>query len=101
MFGEKYLNPDNYYDGRDAADNESMYTGWNNDNYRITSRDRVPMEDRPGYGSTTRFGSAHWSGCHFVFCDGRVKMISYTIAPDVYELLGNRKDGVVLDGGKY
>ena len=36
MFGEKYLNPDYYYNGGDGADNETMYTGYDNDSHRTT-----------------------------------------------------------------
>ena len=54
MIGEKYLNPDNYTSGRDGADNESMYCGYNNDNHRSTFFNPVsgenwqPMQDVPG-----------------------------------------------------
>jgi len=99
MLGEKYLNPDHYSTGNDAADNESMYTGFNNDNYRNTYE--LPMQDRPGYGHERLFGSAHWSGCHFVFCDGRVQMINYNIDRTAYSCLGNRKDGRVVSSGSY
>ena len=78
-----------------------MYTGWNNDHYRVTTQSRILIQDKPGYTATTRFGSAHASGCYFVFCDGRVELISYMIDPRIYEFLGNRKDDVVLDGSKY
>ena len=98
LFGEKYLNPDHYATGRDGADNESMYTGFNNDPFRSTATVWTPMQDTPGYGSTYRFGSAHWSGCYFVFCDGRVQMLSYNIDPITYSLLGNRRDGKVITG---
>ena len=47
MIGEKYLNPDSYYSGSDPADNESMYSGFNNDNHR--SAHWPPTQDRPGY----------------------------------------------------
>ena len=98
MFGEKYLNPDSYSAGDTAADNESMYTGFNNDHFRNTYRS--PMQDTPGFTDSInyRFGSAHWSGCHFVFCDGRVQMINYNIDPTMYRYLGNRKDKRLVTG---
>src|SRR5262249_26791307 len=34
LVGEKYLNPTNYFTGQDPADNESMYSGFDNDNFR-------------------------------------------------------------------
>ena len=56
MIGEKYLTPDNYYNGCDTADNESFYTGYDNDNCRTTYL--VPMQDQPGYSALSLFGSA-------------------------------------------
>jgi prepilin-type N-terminal cleavage/methylation domain-containing protein/prepilin-type processing-associated H-X9-DG protein len=97
LVGEKYLNPDNYSDGIDLADNENMYTGYNNDNFRVTSA--TPMQDQPGYASETAFGSAHSGGCHFVFCDGSVKMLNYSISTTIYNAIGNRKDGQAVDAG--
>ncbi len=101
LFGEKYLNPDDYDTGRDGADNESMYTGFNNDPYRSSATNRTPMQDQPGYASTFRFGSAHFGGCHFVFCDGRVQIINYNVDRNIYSFLGNRHDGKVIDAGKF
>ncbi len=101
MLGEKYLNPDHYSTGNDAADNESMYTGFNNDNFRTTNTSYRPMQDQAGYGSTYRFGSAHSGGCHFVFCDGRVQLINYSINAVSYSYLGNRRDGRVVSSGSY
>ena len=97
--GEKYLNPDHYATGMDPADNESMYTGFNNDNFRNTYEQ--PREDTPGYGHERLFGSAHSGGCHFVFCDGSVHLINYSIDTQVYRLLGNRKDGVPISSGSF
>ena len=34
MIGEKYLNPNAYFNGTDGADNESLYAGFDNDNHR-------------------------------------------------------------------
>jgi prepilin-type processing-associated H-X9-DG protein len=48
-----------------------------------------------------RFGSAHTSGCHFAFCDGSVRMISYQIDPEVHRRLGNRADGLPIEGNQY
>jgi prepilin-type N-terminal cleavage/methylation domain-containing protein len=96
LIGEKYINPDHYSTGNDSADNESMYTGFNNDSFRTTSA--PPMQDTPGYGDPYRFGSVHWSGCHFVFGDGSVRMLNYTIDQTTFRYLGNRKDGKVISG---
>ena len=97
MFGEKYLNPDAYATGSDPGDNENQYTGYNNDNFRSTSVDYAPMQDTKGYVSTFRFGSAHSSGCHFVFCDGSVHKINFNINPELYSRLGSRNDGATVN----
>ena len=65
LLGEKYLNPDSYTDGSDPADNEDLYSGFNNDNHRIAYYDPVtktaltPRQDYPGLRSPRSFGSAH------------------------------------------
>jgi hypothetical protein len=94
MFGEKYMSPDNYYTGSSASDNENMYTGYNNDNFRSTNRGRPPVQDRAGWNDHWRFGSVHSVGVHFVFGDGAVHQISYAIDPEVYHRLGDRHDGL-------
>ena len=102
LFGEKYLNPDHYDTGRDGADNESIYSGFNNDQFRSASSAHRPRPDQPGLaGNQHWFGSAHLSGLYFVFCDGRVRMINYSIDPTTYSRLGNRHDGRPIDPGKY
>ncbi|NQT41179.1 MAG: DUF1559 domain-containing protein [Planctomycetes bacterium] len=99
LFGEKYLNPDNYLTGRDPADNENMYTGFNNDLYR--NGWRTPMQDRRGYRDTLRFGGAHANGCNFVFCDGSVRMIDYDVDPFTFHCLANREDREPIDATKF
>lgn len=95
LIGEKYLNPDKYTTGNSAADNESMYTGFNNDHYRSTSY--APRRDQPGLGSTKRFGSAHATGCNVVFCDGSARTMPYNVDEETFKNLGNRKDHHPID----
>jgi prepilin-type N-terminal cleavage/methylation domain-containing protein/prepilin-type processing-associated H-X9-DG protein len=101
MIGERYLDPDCYYNGMDGADNESMYVGYDNDTNRSTycpvplkPNDYVatPMQDTPGSSDGLRFGSAHAGSCNMSFCDGSVQTISYTIDPEAHRRLGNRQD---------
>lgn len=99
--GEKYLNPDNYLSGNDPADNECALSGWDNDNYRDASGSATPMQDTPGFTDTLRFGSVHPSGAQFVFCDGSVHNISYSIDPVTHARLANRADGLPIDDSKW
>ena len=107
LMGEKYLQPENYGTGLDASDNESMYNAENNDTHRTTYYDgssvpsHTPMQDRSGYPSYVRFGSAHDAGCYMALCDGSVRMVSYSIDAETHRRLGNRKDGLTIDGSKF
>ena len=101
MIGEKYLIPTDYTTGSNQADNETMYTGYNNDNFRNTYYGRTPMQDRIGMHTPYHFGSAHGGGCNFVFCDGSVHQISYSVDPATFRDLGNGRDGNPLDQSRY
>lgn len=68
--GEKYINPDHYESGNDAADNEHAFVGYDNDIFRVTNW--PPQRDRRGYGNTRVFGSAHPGGFGVVYADGSV-----------------------------
>jgi hypothetical protein len=99
LVGEKYLNTDHYESGRDSGDNENMYIGDNGDITRWTYL--APLRDRAGFGSAIRFGSAHSTGFHVVFCDGSVHAMSFNLDPVIHARLGNRKDGNVIDASAY
>jgi prepilin-type N-terminal cleavage/methylation domain-containing protein/prepilin-type processing-associated H-X9-DG protein len=88
LLGERYLNPNDYFTGNDAGDNEAMYVGCDNDNSRQTSD--TPMKDTPGFGDTQRFGSAHAAGLNMLFCDGSVHFINYDITLENWRPMGNR-----------
>jgi prepilin-type N-terminal cleavage/methylation domain-containing protein/prepilin-type processing-associated H-X9-DG protein len=104
MIGEKFLHPSRWSSGDDAADNESMYVGYDNDHYRSTNaiyfppkRDVREYAGAPVSGNALySFGSAHPAGFNAVFCDGSVKLVSYTIDQDSYRRIGNRQDGETL-----
>jgi len=97
--GEKYLPEQNYMNGADAADNENMYVGYDNDLFRSTNGVwGLPHQDSEGVANQLVYGSPHFSGFNSVFCDGSVQVITYSINPVVYDCLGNRSDGVPLNG---
>jgi prepilin-type N-terminal cleavage/methylation domain-containing protein/prepilin-type processing-associated H-X9-DG protein len=88
LVGEKYLNPDNYFNGTGQADNECLYAGFDNDNCRDTHDS--PKRDLRGYSDPYRYGSAHPSGLNMVYCDGSVRYINYSVELAVHRRAGNR-----------
>jgi len=104
LLGEKYLNPDHYYDGVDAGDNQSMYQGYDVDTVRFTggysSEALPPWQDTPGLDYYQAFGSAHPSVCHFATVDGSVRAVAYEIDLMIYRRMGNCMDGQAVDAGK-
>jgi prepilin-type N-terminal cleavage/methylation domain-containing protein/prepilin-type processing-associated H-X9-DG protein len=95
MVGEKFLHPLKWNSGDDAADNENMYVGYDNDIYRSTNAKYFPpKKDQKGVTGDQlyTFGSAHPAGFNAVFCDGSVKLVAYIIDQDNYRRIGNRMD---------
>jgi prepilin-type processing-associated H-X9-DG protein len=97
LYGEKSLDAQYYNTGLGPADNQSMYSGQDWDNVRTANAAYPPMQDRLGANLYYSFGSAHPSGCQFVFCDGSVHSISYNVDGVVHARLGNRRDGEAVD----
>jgi prepilin-type N-terminal cleavage/methylation domain-containing protein len=102
---EKYLNPSDYTTGADSGDDQSMFTGCQDDVVRWvgtgTDTAYTPMQDRAGVSNVNIFGSAHSDGFHAALCDGSVHMISYSVALEIHRRLGNRRDGQVVDAKKF
>ncbi|HJT33887.1 MAG TPA: DUF1559 domain-containing protein [Pirellulales bacterium] len=95
LVGEKYFNR-----AFDAGDDQSMYSGYDYDGYRWTKPNSPPLRDGK-VSAPDRFGSAHATACHFVFCDGSVRPIRYEINPAVHQRLGNRADGLAIDNSQF
>lgn len=95
LVGEKYWRA-----GIDAGDDQSMYSGYDYDAYRWTKRNSPPLADG-SVSAPDRFGSAHPTVCSFVFCDGSVRGINFGIEPSVHQRLGNRQDGIPIDGSQF
>jgi prepilin-type processing-associated H-X9-DG protein len=88
LAGEKYLNAACYFTLSDEGDDESIMVGMDNAVQRCTAQ--PPLADRWGYEDLLRFGSAHASGCNFVYCDGHAELVSYTVAEAIHRAAGNR-----------
>ena len=102
MVGEKYLNPDNYFEGVTAGDDEGVFSNMSADQARQTRAGvDMPVQDTPGVTVFWCFGSAHSNGFHMAFCDGSVHLIGYTIDPNVHSYLGSRNDGQVINSGAF
>jgi len=71
-----------------------MYAGSDYNNYRTTaavSPGGPPLLHDVTTGSANGcFGSAHPSGVNFVFCDGSVRQIEFSIDPSIFTPMGNR-----------
>ncbi len=105
--GEKWLGPQFYYSSVQAGDDNSMLEGFDHDIIRWCGQNYPPARDTNTSSCYTQngtvswwcntqdnaFGSAHSAGVNFVFCDGHVQMISYTINLTIYTNLGCRNDG--------
>jgi Protein of unknown function (DUF1559). len=98
---EKYLQPEKYTTGTSPADNENLYVGYDNDNFRSTHTSYPPRRDTPGVDSTFWMGSIHSFGFQVVMCDGSVHSINYNIDPNVHRRLGSRNDGQPVDVTQY
>jgi len=95
LIAEKYVDGKHYGDGSDPGDNESLYTGFNNDTCRSTFV--APENDRNFVDIRNTFGSAHATVWQAVMCDGSVHAIGYDIDFETHRRLGSRADGKRAD----
>ncbi len=109
---EKNIDPDFYLTGHDPGDDQGWTLGWDYDTCRYTyypvtaalnSGDPppTPAPDTPGYPYVFVFGSAHLNGFAMAMCDGSVHMLNYSIDAQTYRRLGDRADGLPVDGKKF
>lgn len=95
LVGEKYVDPDTYFNGAQYGDDQNAYCGDERDVVRFTNN-LPPKRDRPGYGGTWEFGSAHTANWNMAFCDGSVRTMDYGISPRVHRSLSNRSDNQIV-----
>ncbi|MHB1033883.1 MAG: DUF1559 family PulG-like putative transporter [Pirellulales bacterium] len=105
LIGEKSLDANCYLDTC-RSDVFPMYAGHTGSSTRVVwarnvsnGDDLMPAQDTPG--SEISFGSAHHGGWNAVFCDGSVRTLPYTMAPEIYLRIGNRSDGEAVDVGQF
>jgi prepilin-type N-terminal cleavage/methylation domain-containing protein len=99
LLGEEYLNPDHYDTGLEGCDNENVYSGFNNDNFRCTYD--PPLQNRPGLSDTFRFGGPHPGVCQVIFCDGSLHAINFAIDRETFRRLGSRSEGQPADASQF
>jgi prepilin-type N-terminal cleavage/methylation domain-containing protein len=74
-------------------DNQGYTDGFNNDTIRKTKLPPAPDYVAPVGDGGGIFGSSHTGVVNFVFADGSVHAIGYTINPTVFQYLGQKDDG--------
>jgi hypothetical protein len=110
LIGEKFIPPRDYSaDSLPAygGDDRGWSDGWDYDIVRSTALPPEPDKDYPRVGYyaspgplwyyTMLFGSAHGSMLHFVFGDGSVHAVNYSIDGLAFNRLGHRSDGETFD----
>lgn len=104
MVGEKYVAANHYIDALDPGDDWGIYSGQQDDIYRTTARlpeaeggDLTPLNDNTAhFVGHWRFGSPHDAGCYFVFADGSVRLVDFSIDAETHRRLGNRHDDELI-----
>ena len=101
LVGEKRMNL--FYLGMQRSDDNEGYSS-GNDWDTMCDANLVPQPDTNAPTSENGFagfGSSHRSGMNFLFGDGSVRLIKYSINPTIFARLGTRADGSPLDSNAY
>jgi prepilin-type processing-associated H-X9-DG protein len=93
LASEKFLQP-RYYAIGDWHDDSGWADGWDPDIIRYTAYQPVkdthnPPPPNQGY----QFGGAHPGGMNALMGDGSVRSIRHTVSLDLFNRIGNRRDG--------
>jgi prepilin-type processing-associated H-X9-DG protein len=111
VVGEKYVRTD-LYEGGSKSDDKGWTDGWDPDAMRSTCF--APLQDSDSLGfqfpplnapgdffghdrDVYYFGSAHTGGLNAAFADGSVHTINYAVDVLVFNALGTRAGGEVVD----
>jgi len=118
LVGEKYLYHEAFEGNSYCSDDQGYTDGWDNDTIGFgagTNPSAAAAHLRPPThfdGSTptsaapdaasagncgTLFGSIHEAACYFVFCDGSVHAVNFTIDPNNWVNLISVNDGKVVE----
>lgn len=100
LVGEKNLCPDLYFNGQSIGDFQGWDVGFTYDVCRWGGSQSPPEQDTPGLDAANCFGSAHAGNCQYVFVDGSVHPLSYSIDLTTFGNLCNRSDGNAIDDSK-
>ncbi|MCD4728838.1 MAG: DUF1559 domain-containing protein [Pirellulales bacterium] len=100
LCGEKNVCSDHYETGLDDGDDQGWIVGysWNTCRWTNITEGERPRRDTSDTEYPHAFGSAHSSGFQMAFCDGSARMMNYSIDQETHRRLGNRKDGLIIDG---
>jgi prepilin-type N-terminal cleavage/methylation domain-containing protein len=92
LVGEKRMNAA-LLGTKQPDDNQGYTSGFNYDTIRKTTLPPAPDYFAPLGDGGGLFGSSHPGVVMFVFADGAVHPIPYTIKPSVFKFLGQKDDG--------
>jgi prepilin-type N-terminal cleavage/methylation domain-containing protein len=61
----------------------------------------IPVGNTPNHQGADGFASLHPGGCQFLVCDGSVRFIKETLAPQVFQALATRAGGEIIGADQY
>ena len=101
LIGEKFVDSYHYEDGLYDGDNDTLYSGFDNDNFRFTAE--PPLNDTADAAGAARcrFGSPHRGITQFVMCDGSVHAISNEIDKVAHQHMGERDDHQMVEDSAF
>lgn len=85
-----------------AGDDKGWSDGWDLDTVRFTmcpmANDQDDSNNHLGRYNDVAFGSRHTGGINAVYADGSVHFLNFDLDVEVFNRLGNVKDGEILEG---